>query len=108
MGLPVILIVLNNSILGYEFHAENVHYGVHTDACSFGSVDHAAIARATGCFGERVENPDDIAAALGRAIAFNGPAVLDVITDANAFPPLSLFSGENNPAARDFDEVGLS
>jgi Thiamine pyrophosphate-requiring enzymes [acetolactate synthase, pyruvate dehydrogenase (cytochrome), glyoxylate carboligase, phosphonopyruvate decarboxylase] len=108
MGLPVILIVLNNSILGYEYHAENVHYGVHTDACSFGSVDHAAIARATGCFGERVENPSDIAAALERAIAFNGPAVLDVITDANAFPPLSLFSGDNNPAARDFDEVGLS
>ncbi|WP_106281896.1 acetolactate synthase catalytic subunit [Paraburkholderia sp. BL25I1N1] len=108
MGLPVILIVLNNSILGYEFHAENVHYGMHTDACSFGSVDHAAIARATGCFGERVEDPKDIAAALERAIAFNGPAVLDIITDSNAFPPLSLFSGDSNPAARDFPEVGLS
>jgi len=108
MALPVILIVLNNSILGYELHAENVHYGVHSDACSFGSVDHAAIARATGCFGERVEDPKDIAAALERAIAFNGPAVLDIITDPNAFPPLSLFSGESNPAARDFAEVGLS
>lgn len=58
MALPLVLVASNNSIVGYELHAEHVHYGMHADACRFGPVDHAAIARATGGFWERVSDPD--------------------------------------------------
>ena len=47
MGLKVTLIVLNNGILGYQKHAENVKFGTHTSAVDFYPVDHAAIAVAT-------------------------------------------------------------
>ncbi|WP_416427749.1 acetolactate synthase catalytic subunit (plasmid) [Pseudomonas sp. App30] len=106
MNIPVVLIVLNNSILGYELHAEHVHYGVHTDACRFASVDHAAIARATGCWAETVDSPEHLAGAIQRALAAGVPAVLDVMIDPNAFPPLSLFGGDINPGSDEFLEVG--
>jgi acetolactate synthase-1/2/3 large subunit len=41
--------------------------------------DYAALARALGAYGERVENAADLPAALGRALA-NAPAVVDVVT----------------------------
>ena len=44
---------------------------------------YAAMARALGEHGERVENPDDLAPALQRALA-NAPALIDVVTSWNA------------------------
>ena len=44
LGIKVTVLVLNNQILGYQWHAEDVLYGDHTDACQLGPVDHAAIA----------------------------------------------------------------
>ena len=88
---PVILTVLNNGILGYQKHAENAKFGAHTTACYFAPVDHAAIARACGCRGVRIENADAYPAALKEALAYEGTTVLDVITDPTAFPPVTLF-----------------
>ena len=62
LGIKVTVIVLNNQILGYQWHAEDVLYGDHTDACQSGPVDHAAIARACGCEGVRIEKPADFQA----------------------------------------------
>ena len=55
MRLPVVVVVLNNQILGYQKHAELSLFGDFTDVCDFEAVDHAAIARACGCAGTRVE-----------------------------------------------------
>ncbi len=41
------LLVLNNGILGYQKHAENVKFGAHTSAVHFSPVDHAMIAVST-------------------------------------------------------------
>lgn len=106
MNIPVVLIVLNNSILGYELHAEHVHYGVHSTACRFQAVDHAGIARAVGCWAETVSDPAEMAGALERALAAGVPALLDVMIDPHAFPPLSLFCGDVNPGSDEFLEVG--
>ena len=106
MNLPVVLLVLNNGILGYQLHAEHVNYGMHSDACTFESVDHAAIARACGCHGERVCEPDEVRAALDRAIAYGGTAMIEFMIDPDAYPPLSLFEGKEVVGDK-FFEVGL-
>ncbi|HEY9209005.1 MAG TPA: acetolactate synthase catalytic subunit [Acidovorax sp.] len=91
MKLRVVLVVLNNGILGYQKHAENVKFGAHTDACDFVPVDHAAIARAVGARGVRVENAADLGAALDDALKAETMTLIDVVTDENAFPPVSWY-----------------
>ncbi|MBI3917690.1 MAG: acetolactate synthase catalytic subunit [Betaproteobacteria bacterium] len=94
MGVKVVVTVLNNQILGYQSHAEDVQYGDHTDACELGPVDHAAIARACGCEGVRIEEPAQYGPALARALESETITVLDVLIDPQAYPPLSLFEGK--------------
>ncbi len=94
MGLKVIIIILNNQILGYQWHAEEVLYGNHTDACQLSPVDHAAIARACGCEGVRVENPADFKLALERALQSSSTTVIDVMIDPKAYPPITLYEGK--------------
>jgi acetolactate synthase-1/2/3 large subunit len=94
LGIKLVVIVLSNQILGYQWHAEEVLYGGHTDACALGVVDHAAIARACGCEGIRVEQAADFKAALGRAMCSPVTTVIDVMIDPRAFPPLTLFEGK--------------
>jgi acetolactate synthase I/II/III large subunit len=95
MRLPVIVVVLNNQILGYQKHAELSLFGDFTDVCDFEAVDHAAIARACGCAGTRVERPEDLAPALRDALAGGAVTVIDVITDQRAYPPITSFEGKD-------------
>jgi acetolactate synthase-1/2/3 large subunit len=92
MDIKVTLIVLNNGILGYQKHAENVKFGAHTSAVDFYPVDHAAIARAAGCDGIRVESPSDIEAALAAAASSRVTTLIDLICDENAYPPITSFT----------------
>ncbi len=91
LNIKVTVIVLNNQILGYQKHGEDWFMNHHSDACVFSPVDHAAIAHACDCFGERVESPEEFAPALERALKDPRPAVLDVITDEDARPPLNQY-----------------
>ncbi len=91
--LNVVVIVLNNQILGYQKHAEDVLFGAHTSAIYFDPVDHAAIARACGLNGVRVEDPAEYGPALDRALAADVATVIDVITDPAAHPPITAFEG---------------
>ncbi|MEH6772715.1 MAG: acetolactate synthase catalytic subunit [Cereibacter changlensis] len=94
MKLPVVIVVLNNQILGYQKHAELSLFAEHTDVCDFEAVDHAAIARAVGCAGVRIENPADFRAALETALVGDSVTVIDVITDERAYPPITSFQGK--------------
>lgn len=91
MQLRVVLVVLNNGILGYQKHAENIKFGTFTDACDFVPVDHAAIARAVGAQGITVNKAEDLGPALDRALASATTTLIDVQTDPNAFPPVSWY-----------------
>lgn len=93
LHLPVTVIVLNNGVLGYQKHAEDVLFGAHTDGVDFTAVDHAAIARACGVAATRVERGESVAAALDQAFASRAPHLLDVITDPDARPPISFYAG---------------
>ena len=94
MRLPVTVIVLNNQILGYQKHAELSLFGDHTDVVDFEPVDHAALARACGCEGVRVERAKDFTPALAAALASGKVTVLDVVTDERAYPPITSFEGK--------------
>lgn len=91
LDIPVVTIVLNNQILGYQKHGEEWFMFHHSDASDLGPVDHAAIARACGCFGERVSAPSEFGPALERALASGLPAVLDVMIDEDSRPPLNQY-----------------
>lgn len=91
VGLPVVLTVLNNGVLGYQKDAEDVKFGRHTSACEFEPVDHVKIAEACGCLGLHVERPGDYAAALQAGLKSDRPSLIEVATDPNAYPPLTLF-----------------
>lgn len=92
LGLPITVLVLNNGILGYQKHAEDAIFGAHTDAVDFAAVDHAAIARACGIAGVRVERGEAVGAALDAAFASGAPALLDIVTDPEAKPPISFYA----------------
>ncbi|MCP4320100.1 MAG: acetolactate synthase catalytic subunit [Hyphomicrobiales bacterium] len=93
METPVIVTVLNNGCLGYQKDAEDVKFGRQTGGCYFTPVDHAAIARASGCRGITIDNPDDYLPALKEALAADRTTLIDVITDPLAFPPITFFEG---------------
>ncbi len=96
MGISVILLVLNNSVLGFQKEAETVKFGRYTSACHFTSVDHAAIAAACGIVAHRIEDPAILKEKLRQALkpSTQGTVLLDVITDPDAYPPVSLFEGK--------------
>jgi acetolactate synthase-1/2/3 large subunit len=91
--LAVVLIVLNNGVLGYQKDAETAKFGRSTTACQLGSVSHAEIARACGCDAIRIDAPGDVAPALKAAIESGRPWLIDVISCPEAHPPLSLYDG---------------
>lgn len=91
-NIKLVVAVMNNAILGYQFHAEDAALGRHTNVCDFTPVDHAAIARACGVKGMRLERAEDIAATLAEAIASDAPVLIDVIADPSAMPPVTLFT----------------
>ncbi|MDF0529366.1 acetolactate synthase catalytic subunit [Tsukamurella sp. 8F] len=87
--LPVVIVVLNNSELGYQKHAELVQFGRATSAVTLGAVDHAALARACGARGLTVTTPTHLAAALADSLTSTTTTVIDVITDPDAYPPIT-------------------
>ncbi len=72
--LPVVVVVFNNSALGWSLHSRGPF------ATEFKDFDHAAIAQAMGCRGYRVERPEELEPALRAALAAGVPAVVDVRT----------------------------
>jgi len=92
MGIKVTLILINNGILGYQKHAENMKFGDHTSAVHFNPVDHAAIARNSGCDGIRVTDPKELASALAQAKKNTGTTLIEVMCDENAFPPITFYT----------------
>jgi acetolactate synthase I/II/III large subunit len=88
---PIVVTVLNNGVLAYQKDAEDVKFGRHTSGCMFSPVDHAQIARACGCRGVRIEQPEDYLDAVRSALSATETTVIDVITDPEAYPPITLF-----------------
>ena len=67
-------------------------FGEHTSAVDFYPVDHAAIARSCGCLGVRVSDPAQLAQALEDAAKSEVTTLIEVMTDENAFPPITFYT----------------
>jgi acetolactate synthase-1/2/3 large subunit len=83
MGAALVWVVMNNAAFGTIAGLERKHYGTGF-GCEFEadgkpySPDFAAIARACGADGIRIESADELQGALERACASGRPTVIDV------------------------------
>ncbi|AWI31654.1 pyruvate dehydrogenase [Streptomyces tirandamycinicus] len=86
--LPVKIVLFDNSSLGMV-ELEMLVAGLPSYGTGNLNPDFAAMARAAGVYGVRVEKPKQLAGALRDAFAHDGPALVDVVTDPNALsiPP---------------------
>ena len=89
---PVVLVVNNGTYGTIRAHQER-HYPGRVSGTDMVSPDFAALARAYGMHGERVETTDDFAAAFERACASDTGAVLDLNVAAEALGPRVTISG---------------
>ena len=85
--LPILTIVCNNGMYGtIRMHQERT-FPARVIATDLTNPDFAAYARSFGAFGELVERTEQFAGALERALAFDGPALLELRQDPEALTP---------------------
>jgi pyruvate dehydrogenase (quinone) len=86
--LPVKVVVFNNGALSFV-ELEMKAAGIVTYGTDLDNPDFAAMARAAGLFGVRVDKADELEGALTEAFGHDGAAVVDVRTDRHelALPP---------------------
>jgi acetolactate synthase-1/2/3 large subunit len=75
----VVFVISNNAAWNIERLDQEMNYGGRVVGTTLRHSDYAAMARALGAHGERVERPEDLREALRRALA-NMPALVDVVT----------------------------
>jgi pyruvate dehydrogenase (quinone) len=86
--LPVKIIVFNNRSLGMV-KLEMEVAGLPDWQTEMHNPDFAMVAKAMGMKGITVTDPDEVKQALREALMFNGPALINIMTDPNALamPP---------------------
>lgn len=79
-GCGLTVIVVNNAASGYVKALQHAMMGGRYQSADLDEMDYAAIARTMGCGGIRVEDPEDLAAALRRGMEERDrPTVIDVV-----------------------------
>jgi acetolactate synthase I/II/III large subunit len=86
-GVHVVAVVGNNGIWGLEKHPMQLFYGYDVAAELRPGTRYDEVMVALGGHGELVAEAGDVGAALDRAFAVDGPALVNVLTDpADAYP----------------------
>jgi acetolactate synthase-1/2/3 large subunit len=92
LGLPVVVIVLNNQSLAFEYHLQKLLYGDPvSDVDNFADVDYAAVARAFGAEGYRARTPAEFGEAFRRALVSDRPSLIDALVDKDAIAPVTRY-----------------
>ncbi len=86
--LPIVIVVLNNSKLGF-ITLEQEAKGLPEWGTDILNPDFVALAKACGAAGFRVSDPGELETTLAQALEETGPAVVDVVVDPDALimPP---------------------
>ena len=88
VGGPAVLIVMNNAMYGEIKRVQLERFGAATQI-AIPALDFAAIARAFGVTGLRVDREDELEPAFRTAFAARSPVVVDIACgDDVAFPSL--------------------
>ena len=80
-NLPITVVVLHNNSLALEIWEQNALLGNPQFACDLPSIGFAQVAEGCGVRGFRVEDPAEVAGTLRAALAHDGPALVEAITD---------------------------
>ena len=88
VGLPVKVVVFNNSALGF-IELEQKSTGFINTGTDFKNPNFAAMAEAAGVLGIRIERPDDVETGIAAALAHDGPVLVDAVVNRMelAMPP---------------------
>jgi len=92
LNLPIIVIIANNCAWGMLKTYQKNNFKKRYCDVDFPSINYAKIAEGFGCYGEKIQNPEDIKFAMKRAIDSKKPAVIDV-TVAFESPSAGKFLG---------------
>lgn len=86
--IPVVTVVADNYSYGNTRDRQRTAHGGRYVGVFYDNPDLAAFARLHGAHGERVTDAAELPAALDRALAAGGPAVVDVVQDEHeGLPP---------------------
>ncbi len=99
VGANYVLCVFNNGASGYVKALQHAVYGPGKyQSSELGETDYAAAARAFGCHGLRVEDPNMLGAAIREGLAnTSSPTILDVIVTRD---PARMLPGVDNRTLR--------
>lgn len=79
-NMPVTFIVFSNSVFGWIKAGQRAGFGERYFSVDFDRSNHAAIAEAFGVKSWQVEDPDELEGVMRKAIAHDGPTLIDVIS----------------------------
>ncbi|MCQ1538476.1 thiamine pyrophosphate-binding protein [Methanocalculus taiwanensis] len=100
-NLPIVWIVMNNSMLGLIHAFQSLSLGEDTILTRFRRIDFAKLAGSLGAVGITITEPGELARLLPEAIASGKPTVFDCLIDPDEKPPITSFAtGARDYAAR--------
>lgn len=79
-GVPLKMIVFSNSVFGWIKASQKTGYDERYYSVDFNRTNHARVAEAFGVKAWRVEDPAELESALKAALAHDGPALVDVVS----------------------------
>ncbi|MBP44314.1 MAG: thiamine pyrophosphate-binding protein [Deltaproteobacteria bacterium] len=99
-GLNLIVLVINNGMLGTIRMHQEKSYPRRVHGTALHNPDFAALARAYGAFGAKVEKTSDFPDLLAEARKAGRPALLEVVVDPEALTPNASLSEIRNHALK--------
>ena len=91
-GIPIIQIVINNSVLGMVRQWQTLFYDKrYSNTVLSDKVDYCKVAEALGCEAIRVTTKEEVVPALTKAIEMKAPVVIECVIDSDdkVFPMVS-------------------
>lgn len=94
-GIPIIAVVLNNSMLGMVAQWQRLFYGRRYSAVRLGRVDFVKLAEAYGAHGVRVQDFNEFSKAVKESLKLDVTSIIDVpiSPEENVFPMVPPGSG---------------
>ncbi|SDZ81003.1 acetolactate synthase, large subunit [Lachnospiraceae bacterium NK3A20] len=105
-NIKVIDVVINNQVLGMVRQWQTLYYGKrYSQTVLTDKVDYCKTAEGLGCMAIRVTQPSELSPALEKALAADGPVVIDLVIneDDKVFPMVS--PGTSIEEAFDADDL---